>query len=159
MAATPMKETCVKCGHVNHAATGLDSDSCPKCGVVYIKALSNYKRPAPREAGRSSFLDAQPVDQLVDDFAKDMRKKSLYPYFRTVIGMAYWLGMLLVLIAVVTGVRYFFSASGESLKSIISFGGAAFLWLFVSALREASVMLADLSDATLRIAQRGQRDP
>ena len=32
-----MIETCLKCGHVNNASTGNDSEACPQCGAVYSK--------------------------------------------------------------------------------------------------------------------------
>ena len=32
-----MIETCLKCGHVNNAATGAELDPCPQCGAIYSK--------------------------------------------------------------------------------------------------------------------------
>jgi hypothetical protein len=51
-----MIETCLKCGHVNKASTGDDSEACPQCGAVYSKvelAMAAKRTPQARELGKN----------------------------------------------------------------------------------------------------------
>ncbi len=46
-----MIETCLKCGHVNNASTGDDSEACPQCGAIYSKVeMAMAQRQAKPEA-------------------------------------------------------------------------------------------------------------
>jgi len=50
-----MIETCLKCGHVNNAAAGHDTEACPKCGAIYSKvemAMAAARRPRAPERGK-----------------------------------------------------------------------------------------------------------
>lgn len=44
-----MEKTCVKCGHTNRVATGLESEECPHCGVIYAKA-----KPRPAASAQAT---------------------------------------------------------------------------------------------------------
>ena len=140
-----MKETCIKCGHVNLAATGKDTDACPKCGVVYIKALISQH---PRSRIESS------ADDSVVAFAKGMRSQSLYPTFRAMTNIGYWVGIIAAIVLAFVGVGALFVKG--FLAGVAGLGSAALVWLLVRTAREAWFMLADLSDATVRIAQQGR---
>lgn len=45
-----MIETCLKCGHVNNAATGAELDPCPQCGAIYSKVEAAMAAKPGRQA-------------------------------------------------------------------------------------------------------------
>lgn len=49
-----MIETCLKCGHVNNASTGDDSEACPQCGAIYSKVEAAMAAKQKSQATGSS---------------------------------------------------------------------------------------------------------
>ena len=146
-----MLRICAKCSHPNPDATGAATDACPACGAIYAKvhaAVSNAtpsaaaSRPAaPRRSGRG---DAPFIDRL--------RADSQYPTFRQVVGLFSVIGYVL---AAIVGIGAVVSGFSGSLAAAV--GGIVFACLIVIFARfakEASLMLADLSDAMVRMAER-----
>ena len=152
-----MLRICAKCNHPNPDATGSDVDACPACGAIYAKVQAFGVKPeqavgAPRAAARRSVR----VDPSVP-FIDRLRTESHYPAFRTVVGvfaiLGYVVAGLTLLGAVIAGWR-----GGGGAAAII--GGLVFacvICIFSKVAKEASLMLADLSDAMVRMAERQER--
>jgi len=141
-----MLRICAKCSHPNPDATGAATDACPACGAIYSKvqaAVSNAtpSATAPRRSARG---DAPFIDRL--------RAHSQYPTFRQVVGLFSVIGYVL---AAIVGIGAVVSGFSGSLAAAV--GGIVFACLIVIFARfakEASLMLADLSDAMVRMAER-----
>ena len=150
-----MKITCIKCGHVNPAATGLATDTCPKCGVIYAKAQPPIAPIRPRVVASpvASSVASSNGDRSLNVFVEDLRERSIYPTFRSVINSAYVVGLVFAGLLALGGL-----IGGYNTGSVGTAFGLVFAALFVIAIarfmREASLMLADLSDATMLIAKR-----
>jgi hypothetical protein len=156
--ATPRR--CPKCQHVNQQSTMDIHEACPSCGAIYSR-VEAYLRAEKERAGppsRSVIASTLPKSQnvrstarLVDpDFVSNMRSESLYPTFRALVKLGTWFFYLIAVIAVVIA---FANDSSGSLKIGALLGSLAFV-IFITAAKEASLMLADMSDATvIRAAQ------
>lgn len=167
-----MQRKCLKCGHVNHSATGEALEACPQCGAIYSRVEAAL---AARAAAGPSSVPARPVspspsapssvqrpqpktEQELDvhEFAETMRSGSLYPTFRSLVKVFYWFWMLLAVVAGIGTLVTVFIGSGFGRIG----GGLAglFMTLFFILLAkltsETSLMLADLSDAAVRIAAK-----
>lgn len=154
-----MRMTCIKCGLVNPQAEGPDS-SCPKCGAIYSKA-----RPAtaPRAAsdGLSSGFSAPSTlsgaSATTEDYVRRLRSGSQYPTFRTVAGvlclLGYLVGLVMLIGGLVSGWKF-----GTGAPLFIGIAVGLVIIVLSKAAKEASLMLADLSDATLRMARRQEAD-
>lgn len=143
---------CLKCGH-NAEYSAEPPTACPSCGAVYAKveqAMREGPPPRPRPTPTSSPY----VKQDHHSFAMQLRQESIYPTFRTVVKIAYWLGVIAAALIAIGGITASFSAGVGAL-----FGGialAALTFVFAKVAKEMSLMLADLSDATLRTAARAE---
>jgi hypothetical protein len=151
---------CIKCGHVNQAAKGTDDEACPQCGAIYSKASSTASRPVTRTATPSilpplTTPHIEDAGQHARDYVGEMRGRSLYPAFRAVAELGYWIGIVAAVLIFFAGVGLMITKS--FFQGIAVVGLAAFVLLFAKAVREASLMLADLSDAAVRMAQQGRR--
>lgn len=163
-----MQRTCVKCGHVNPGATGSDIEACPSCGAVYAKAQATGARPVRRSAPQSGF-DApsghsgyrhQPgADEDENlraaqqaNFVIDMRAQSLYPTVRALVKWGHWVMMFIAVLVAIGGLMA--AKVGGPFALLAALGIAALIVLFSLAARELSLMLADLSDASVRMAAR-----
>ena len=166
-------KSCLKCGHEADVADAPHA-ACPACGAIYAKVEEAVRsgrvvrrggggaesafsesafaasRPAParagaarREAGRS---DTQ-------TFVQRMRAQSLYPTWRQLVGFLAVVGYgvaALILLGGVVGVW-----QGGVLGIPILLGSvvvALFVVLITRVSREGWLMLADLSDAAVRLA-------
>jgi hypothetical protein len=156
-----MIKTCQKCGHQNSTATGAQLEACPACNAIYSRveaAIAEGKitpfvhqkiQPAavvnPQQLARPVKRDrnnSQP-------FIETLRENGHYPTFRTVTGvfalLGYVVAVLLVIAAVITG--------PSMTEKIAGVAGALFLAVICKFLKEAALMLADLSDAAVVIAE------
>lgn len=157
-----MQRTCVKCGHTNPRAIGGSDEACPQCGAIYSKASPSAARPAPRASGfggaRPSALDTashQPDDHRA--FVRDMRARSLYPTVRAFVNIGFYVGVFIALVVVLGGAVGAFRSGGSMFTLLIAAGIAAVIALIALAWREISLMLADLSDAAVRMAAAAER--
>ncbi|MEG0149200.1 MAG: DUF4282 domain-containing protein [Comamonas sp.] len=92
----------------------------------------------------------------VHEFAETMRSGSLYPTFRSLIKVFYWFWMLLAVIAAIGTLVTLFKGTGSS-RIVGGLGGLFMTLFFILVARltsETSLMLADLSDAAVRIAAK-----
>lgn len=90
----------------------------------------------------------------VNDFAQTLRNQSLYPNFRSLVRLFYWLWILMAVCAGLGTVTILFTGSGPAriVGLIIGVGSALFFVLSARITTEVSLMMADLSDAAVRIA-------
>lgn len=143
-----MSMTCLKCGLVNPGEVA-NTAACPRCGVIYAKAQS-----APFRRSESGPVTPDPTHGL-GGYVRQLREQSLYPTFRAVVGVCYWVSVAVAAIVMIGGAVAFFRSG--PVVGLSTIGGAAFFWLIMRSFREAGLMLADLSDAAVRIAQQGTR--
>ena len=168
-----MQRKCLKCGHINSAATGDALEACPQCGAIYSRveaALAARAAAGPNSVPARPMPPSQPPAQPtarrpqsrtekeldVADFAETMRSASLYPTFRSLIKVFYWFWMLLAVIAAIGTLVTLFKGTGSS-RIVGGLGGLFMTLFFILVARltsETSLMLADLSDAAVRIAAK-----
>lgn len=118
---------------------------CPKCGAIYarVEAALAASRAAAEQSNQPQAISD------VDDFADKMRAQSLYPAWRKIVGLFTVLGYVVAGLVLIGA----FVTSKWSMGAMIAgVGGAALIALFVKVSKELSLMLADLSDAAVRMA-------
>lgn len=166
-----MQKTCLKCGHVNTAATGAALEPCPSCGAIYSRVEaamagggpdsafpSRRASPAAAASGplaaKSRSIDENDVD--IHAFAEDLRRSSLYPTFRGLVRLIFFVWMALAALSLLGAIAALVSGSGVA--RVGGFLGGLFFALFFAVVakvtKEAALMLADLSDASVHIAAR-----
>jgi hypothetical protein len=101
-----MNKTCLKCGHANPSASGDPLEACPSCGAIYSRveaawgvrqngASASAAAPAPAPTVAPS-----PAAEVaaVGEFAVWMRLESLYPTFRSLVELVYWVWVVLAVV-------------------------------------------------------------
>ena len=87
-------------------------------------------------------------------FAERMRSESLYPFWRKLVGLVTILGYVLAAILLIAAL---ISMSNASMTTgMVGIGVAVFVAVITRVGKEASLMLADLSDATIHLATKNQ---
>jgi len=147
---------CLKCDHVA-TFEGAQPLVCPECGAVYSKVEEALRNGAP---ARRRQEDSMPASRYSDrtlevhEFAGRMRDESLYPFWRKLVGLVSILGYI---VAVILLVAAFIAISQASVTTgLIGIGVSAFVAIMTRVGKEASLMLADLSDATIHLAAKSQ---
>lgn len=158
-----MLKTCLKCGHSNDQASGDPLEACPKCGAIYSRVEAAWGRQATASTQPSASPASTPVPaaapapaESVEEFAIGLRLDSLYPTFRSLVQLVYWLFVVLAVVFFVGGLVGAWTGEGAARVGMF-FAGAVFglLFLIVARVtREMSLMLADLADAAVRIASK-----
>lgn len=149
-----MSKRCPECQHI--AEVDSAAQNCPACGARYSKAEDVV--PAPREHGAARRTPKAMVEPVArkDEFIEELRAASTYPTFRGFVQIFYVIGLILAVALFVGGVIGTFMSKG----SAMSFGvGTVMALLFVILARlfkETWLMLADMSDAMIRMARRQQ---
>lgn len=159
--------TCKKCGFVA-AFEGHAPLACPNCGAVYAKVEEALQAggevraaqraeqsrsaavPVPMAASSGSRRRGGDAPLDVHAFAKRMRADSLYPTWRQLVVVYKWLGYAAALVLFITGLVMLFS-SGAAAGMIPLFTGVV-VAIVVKAMVELSLMMADMSDANVRMA-------
>lgn len=158
-----MIRNCLKCGHSNQQATGDELEACPSCGAIYsrVEAAWGTRPAAPRapqvaEAPRPVPVTREEAEVSIDTFAVRLRQTSLYPTFRNLVQVFYWALVLLAALFFLGAVIGVWKAEGTAAVGTFFFGITAGLFFLIVAKvsREMSLMLADLSDAAVRIASK-----
>ena len=90
------------------------------------------------------------------EFVNELRSASIYPSFRAFVRMIYWLFLLLALTSAVVGLVAA-TGSGGALSIVFGLGGAVVFYIVATVSREASLMIADLCDASVLLAMRRDR--
>jgi phage FluMu protein Com len=144
-----MQVTCIKCNHVNPNATGSAHDACPKCGVIYAKA---QQAMAPATAVRRPVANSR-LEQSSNQFIEELREASIYPTFRSVINLGYVLGLVLAVLLALGGLvgGYKAGSFGTAFGAVVA---AIVIAVIARFMKEASLMLADMSDATVLMAKK-----
>lgn len=144
---------CLKCDHsISYESS--PPTSCPNCGAIYAKVEQALLNPIPRPVAppqrpiiKNRISEPDPAHH---SYAEMMRSESLYPTFRALTNAAYIFMLCIAALALVGGIFAFFNLGISYLiGSVIA---AIFIYLFARVSRELSLMLADLSDATVRMA-------
>ena len=175
-----MYRNCLKCGHANHEASGDELEACPSCGAIYSRVeaawgarpmVSRAPRPTGPAAGEaaagagasspapsptSAARGAGAAEVSVEVFAERLRLESLYPTFRSLVQLVYWLFVVLAVVCFAGALVGAWNGVGAARVGTF-FGGVVvgLLFLIVAKVsREMSLMLADLADAAVRIASR-----
>ena len=78
-----------------------------------------------------------------------MRDDSLYPTWRKIVGLFTWIWYLTAIAVLISSVM---TTKTSMLAILPGIGAAAAIALFAKVWKELSLMLADLSDATVRLA-------
>lgn len=155
------EKTCRKCGHTTtYAPTSLEPQSCMECGGIYRKVEEAFQRAAE---GRPSQLPRASVFSRVAATAPSghrayievLRSESLYPTWRQLVTLVAIFWYLLAAAALVGGVMAFKESFYAGLGGL---GMALFLAIVGRVGKELAFMLADLSDATVRMAAKTEAD-
>ena len=161
------EKTCRKCGHTT-TYSGLEPQSCPECGAIYAKveealraassARASRVAAGPQDARPSRLPGARGYASGVDvhSFAAQMRSDSLYPMWRKLIGIATMMGYLLAALMLIGSLIALFNASVTA--GLVGAAAAVFVAIMVRVAKEAWLMLADLSDASVRLAAWRESD-
>ena len=149
---------CLKCGH-SATYSGTPPESCPSCGAIYAKveaAFSQSEGPPSRlpPAARAASSRRRGSTRDVHAFTQTMRQESLYPAWRTIVGACSLLGYLfaaLIFIGGLVAIKQSWAApiAGAALAAVVAF--------IAKMMKEMWLMLADLSDASVRIAAAQER--
>lgn len=152
--------TCPKCGYIRKPGDTAPDYECPRCGVVYAKVLQSGAATSP-ELPAPMRPSPTPVRQVRDDeeiesFAARLRSESLYPTFRQLVGLFYVVWLVLAALVFAGGVAGTVWGEGAVRFGVLLSATFAALLIVVLARvgREMALMLADLSDAAVRIASR-----
>lgn len=158
-----MNRTCLKCGRLNPSANGDALEACPGCGAIYSRVEAAWgarHAGAVPAAAPSAARPAPPVAhepaESVQEFAIGLRLESLYPTFRSLVQLVYWLFVMLAVVCFAGALVGAWNGVGAA-RAATFFGGIVMGLVFLIAARvtrEMSLMLADLADAAVRIASR-----
>lgn len=142
-----MEKTCLKCSHVNPNALGAYTDACPQCGAIYAKVeqLATQLLRRPVMAGAAAQRPSHFIERLRDD--------SHYPTFRKVITTFDRLGQVLAVLVFLGGLIGGYT-TGSAAATLGATLAAIFISIFLRFAKEASLMLADMSDATVLMTVR-----
>lgn len=127
-------------------------EACPNCGAIYTRVEAYLKTNAER-AGAPSRLptaNTRPITPTRSsapnkaEFVQDMREQSLYPTFRALAKWTLRLTYVFALGAVIAAFK--FGGAGAGIGTVV---GALFFIVIATVAKEAALMMADLSDATV----------
>lgn len=162
-----MNKTCLKCGRPNPSASGDPLEACPSCGAIYSRVEAAWGvRPNGANAGAAATTPAHaapaaPVPppaeaETVGEFAVWMRLQSLYPTFRSLVDLVYWVWVAMAVVCFAGALVGMWNGVGTG-RLVPLFAGVLLGLLFMviaKVTRELSLMMADLADAAVRIASR-----
>ena len=162
-----MQRKCLKCGHAKSTATGDAMEACPSCGAIYSRVEAAFaarssgesRAPIVRTSTMSSGFgsrQSQSSDIDIHDFAETLRSESLYPTFRSLVKLIHWFFIALAVFSGLGALIALFMGSGASRIGVVIAGifMTLFFILIARLFSETSLMLADLSDAAVRIAAK-----
>lgn len=133
-----MNRHCAKCNYINATATGGEHEACPDCGTVY----SNL--PGDRQINP------------MHEYAEMMRTQSLYPTFRAWVKINYFVWNLFAALSLIAG--FVALVNGLGMSSGLGLLVGIFLTFFFHFIgkvsSELTLMLADMSDASVRAAAK-----
>lgn len=155
-----MKKTCQKCGHQNPAATGAELEACPACNAIYSRVdaaikegrLTPFVQPKAQSVIANPQQESRPAKRERrggQPFIETLRENGNYPTFRTVTGVFALLGYVCALVLAAAALM----AGPSMAEKVAGVAAAVFLAVICKVGKEAALMLADLSDAAVVIAE------
>lgn len=120
-------------------------------GMASLPALPHRQAAAPKPTLGTS-LPSPGSSPFVDR----LRRESLYPTFRAMVKVSFWLGIGAAAFGVI-GAMVALRGNDSAVPLLITLAMATGWLVFVLLAREAALMIADLSDAAVRMAQRLER--
>jgi hypothetical protein len=145
---------CGKCGAVAEGELSDDSAACPKCGAIYAKVESTRSaRPEP-PAQVATRATPTPPATAHTEFLGDLRAASHYPTFRGVVNVTYWFWIALAVLTFVGAAGSLMLPFGGTASVIVGLLSGLLFILIGRFMKECALMLADLSDAAILIAQK-----
>lgn len=168
-------ETCLKCGHVNPAATGSETEACPQCGAIYARvkaAMASGKPVRPAKAADSGFpaqvsapaAQSKPTPKVhrytgraPGPFIDQLRDGTQYPAFRTVVRLGQVFGYILAACCLIGGFFTMFGRDGTFWQLLIGAGVGALVFLLTRIWFELTVMIVDIADASVRTAENSEQ--
>lgn len=169
------EETCLKCGHVNPAAMGSETEACPQCGAIYARVKAALASGQPARSGkladsgapfRGSAPAAPPkppakvhryVGRAPDPYIVQLRDGTQYPTFRTVVRLGLFFGYLLAVGCLIGGFFTMFGRDGTFWHLLIGMGSGALIYLLTRIWFELTVMIVDIADASVRTAENSEQ--
>lgn len=157
------QKQCLKCGH-SVSYQDAPPTACPQCGAVYSKVEAAFAPPAPatvaarEEARASTFGRTQRLlddDIDVHDYASQMRRNSLYPTWRTLVTIVTLASYALALLILISSI---YGLNNASMMAVPGLVASFFIAIVAKAMKEVSLILADMSDATVRMAARAEQN-
>lgn len=95
---------------------------------------------------------------MIDGFVNRLRESTAYPSYRGFVSTLTWLSYLIAAGISIFGLLGGF-AEGNPLGVVISLVVGILLAVLATVVKEASLMLADIADATLLVASEGKNLP
>jgi|GEM_PF-2001874 len=169
------EETCLKCGHVNPAATGSETEACPLCGAIYARvkaAMASGQPVRTAKAADSGFPERssapaaptkpppkvhQYTGRAPDPYIVRLRDGTLYPAFRTVVRLGLFFGYLVAAGCLIGGFVTMFGRDGTFYHLLIGAGTGALVFLLTRIWFELTVMIVDIADASVRTAENSEQ--
>lgn len=154
-----MSKRCPSCKRVSEVEASVGA--CPKCSWQYIgPEVAERSQPTPAgtridaalEGDMPARRNVRPVVG-VDQFAGKLRSESIYPTFRGFVQISYVIGLLLAAFSSIGGVIALFKTDGGGAAFGLGIALAILLVLMARLFKEMWLMLADMSDAIIRIAR------
>ncbi|MBP3980845.1 hypothetical protein J8G26_08905 [Acidovorax sp. JG5] len=154
------EKICRKCGHTT-TYSGMEPQSCTACGAIYRKveeALQQAAQERAERAARPSLAPSRVAASIPTDhhaYAAELRSDSLYPTWRQLVTVftIFW-----YVVAVAVGIGGLIAFKNSFMAGLSGLGVAVLIAIFAKVGKELSLMLADLSDATVRLAAKAQAD-
>ena len=155
------EKKCLKCG-CTATFLAIEPLSCMECGAVYSKVEATMRGDVPPRSrdfansrGPSSRLSSSRGSGAnVHIFAERMRDESLYPTWRQLVRIVAMLGYALAAVALLAALIALFK--GSVAVGFAGVCGAVLIAVVARVGKEASHMLADLSDASVRLAAQAE---
>lgn len=138
-----MNRHCKKCNYINPNATGVDPENCLDCGATYPPNSATENEAGP---GLASYV-------------LRLRQDTLYPAFRRLTEVSYWLWCIVAGLALIAGLVGAVGGRGGIGALLLGALVAVVIYFLGKVAREMSLMLADMSDAAVRTAAQLERRP
>lgn len=141
--------TCPKCRKLNSQPTGAPDEACPHCGVIYAKVRGHDFQLSGASAERRTQRRVTSAD-----FIEQLREQSAYPTFRAVVNISTIIGYVFGVATLIVGLIVSWRSESYGLFFGTLVAGIGSLVL-TRVFKELAMMLADMSDATIRMARDG----
>lgn len=145
------EKKCLKCGHVT-SYSGKEPEICTNCGAFYRKVEATLQNPTQ---ARSTGHKTRNTTANTHEYIALLRSETVYPTWRTLVNIMTWLWYLMAILLLIGAFIGFSQSFAAGIGGIV---GAIFFAIFGRVSKELAFMLSDLSDATIRIAQRAESD-